>query len=91
MQRLDTIPICGDNNNGFSLLVNWNNLGDGTHSLVAFRNGTEFARRTFFVSTLGATFLQDVTGTYRLLNFNGRDVIIEWKKSLQSFVIIDAQ
>jgi hypothetical protein len=90
-QRLDTIPVCGDDNNGFSLLVNWNNLGDGTHALVAFKNGVEFARRTFFVSTLGTAFLQGVTGTYRLPNFNGRDVIIEWRESLQSFVIIDTQ
>ena len=26
-ERLDTVPVCGDTDNGFGLLFNWNNLG----------------------------------------------------------------
>ena len=27
----DTVDQCGDTNNGFGLLYNWNKLGDGEH------------------------------------------------------------
>ena len=30
--RSDTIDVCGDENNGFGLLFNWNHLGDGVHT-----------------------------------------------------------
>ena len=42
--RGDTQPVCGDTDNGFSLLVNWNNLGDGQHTVRALADGLEFAR-----------------------------------------------
>ncbi len=32
--RGDSRAACGDVNNGFGFQVNWNNLGDGTHTLV---------------------------------------------------------
>ena len=31
MERVDTLETCGDTNNGFVLLVNWNRLGAGEH------------------------------------------------------------
>ncbi len=34
--RGDTQSICGDTNNGFAMLINFNNLGQGTHTLRAF-------------------------------------------------------
>ena len=41
-ERLDTEDICGDTDNGFGLLFNWNLLGDGEHEVVAVVDGEEF-------------------------------------------------
>ena len=62
-ERLDTAGGCGDTDNGFGLLFNWNLLGDGEHEVVAFVDGIELARATVTVTTLGHEFLRDVTGT----------------------------
>ena len=51
--RSDTEAVCGDIDNGFGLLFNWNLLGDGEHTIVAFSDGEEFGRTTFTVTTLG--------------------------------------
>ena len=32
---------CGDTNNGFGLLYNWNRLGDGVHTVTAYADGVE--------------------------------------------------
>ena len=53
-ERLDTADICGDTDNGFGLLFNWNLLGDGEHEVVAFVDGIELARATVTVTTLGS-------------------------------------
>lgn len=87
-QRTDTATVCGDDNNGFGLLVNWSNYSDGAHTLTVFKDGVEFDRRTFVVTTFGTDFLRGASGAYALPAFNGRNVIIEWKESLQNFVII---
>ncbi|HXG19211.1 MAG TPA: matrixin family metalloprotease [Methylomirabilota bacterium] len=89
--RADTLPVCGDANNGFGFLINWANLGDGVHLIIARKDGIEFARRTFIVTTLGTDFLRGARGRYLLPNFNGQNLVIEWKESLQNFVIIDRQ
>jgi hypothetical protein len=88
--RTDTRPECGDDNNGFGLLVNWNNLSDGTHEIVALADGVEFARATFTVTTLGTQFLQGASGRFTV-PFNNRNVTIEWVESLQNFVIAGVQ
>ena len=44
--RPDTQGVCGDTDNGFSLLWNWNNLGPGTHTVRALLDGQEFANTT---------------------------------------------
>ena len=86
----DTQPVCGDSNNGFGLLVNWNNLGDGQHPVRALVDGVEFARTTVQVTTLGVKFLQGARGTFELPNFPtaGKETTIQWAESLQNFVII---
>ena len=44
--RLDTEAMCGDTDNGFGLLFNWNLLGDGEHEVVALVDGVELDRAT---------------------------------------------
>ena len=51
--RGDTMDVCGDDNNGFSLLFNWNLLGDGMHTVRALADDVEFGRSSVMVSSLG--------------------------------------
>ncbi|MBI3302397.1 MAG: hypothetical protein HYZ72_10035 [Deltaproteobacteria bacterium] len=88
--RGDTISACGDANNGFGMLVNWNLLGDGTHTVRALADGVQFDEATFTVTTLlGEEFLSGAEGSYQLSSFPDAitDVIIRWEPSLQNFVI----
>ncbi len=91
--RGDTQPVCGDTDNGFSLLVNWNNLGDGQHVVRALVDGVEFARTTVQVTTFGVDFLRGVSGTFDLPNFPsaGATTVIQWAESQQNFVLTDGQ
>jgi len=59
--RADTRGVCSDENNGFSLLMNWNLLGAGLHSIKVLADGVQFAQATFTVTTLGTEFLQGAT------------------------------
>jgi hypothetical protein len=91
--RPDTAEVCGDINNGFGYTVNWNSLGDGTHTLQAFADGVEFANVSFTVTTLGVDFLQGASGEYTLPNFPqaGKNVTVRWAESHQNFVIVNYQ
>ena len=61
--------VCGDTDNGFGLLFNWNLLRDGEHEVVALVDGVELGRATVTVTTLGQEFLRDVTGTCEAEDF----------------------
>ena len=61
--RADTAERCGDTDNGFGLLFNWNMLGDGEHTVVAVVDGVELGRATVTVTTLGEEFVQGAAGT----------------------------
>jgi hypothetical protein len=91
--RPDTQQVCGTSNTGFSFLLNWNQLGDGSHTVVALRDGVEFGRATVTVVTLGQAFLTGASGQYVLPDFPtaGRNVVVEWRESLQNFVIVGVQ
>ncbi len=66
--REDTRSVCGDDNNGFGLLFNWNLLGDGAHTVKAFADNQEFANATVTVATLGEEFLTGASGEFTLSN-----------------------
>ena len=91
--RGDTQSVCGDSNNGFSLLVNWNNLGPGEHVVRALADGLEFARTTVRVTTLGSDFLRDVRRTVVVPDFPypGDTTTLRWEESRQNFLITDGQ
>jgi hypothetical protein len=88
--RTDTRGVCGDDNNGYGLLFNWNLLGNGTHTLIARADGVEFARVTFSVVTFGLEFLRGAGGRFTV-PFANRTVTVEWQESSQSFVIVGVQ
>ena len=88
--REDTVGECGDANNGFGFLLNWNLLRDGTHTIRALADGVQFGSATFTVTTiLGEEILSGIRGSFRLSDFpwSGTDVVIRWEESLQNFVI----
>jgi len=87
--REDTRATCNDTDNGFSLLVNWSLLSNGTHTVVARADGVEFARATFTVHNLGAEFLRGLNGECTVANFPraGTNTPVHWDESLQNFVL----
>ena len=89
--RLDTEAACGDVDNGFGLLFNWNLLGDGAHAVVAVVDGVELDRATITVTTLGEEFPEGLEGEYVLEGFPDPDtsVVLRWEESLQNFVIVE--
>ena len=92
-ERLDTLDACGDTDNGFGLLFNWNLLGDGAHTVVALVDGMELGRATVQVTTLGVEFLRDVEGECVVEDFPmlGETVLLEWQQNSQNFVITDVE
>jgi len=89
-ERLDTAESCGDTDNGFGLLFNWNRLGEGDHEIVAYVDNSELGRATVRVTTLGAEFLEEVAGECVVEDFPspGERVTVEWQQNNQNFVII---
>ncbi len=92
-ERLDTLAVCGDTDNGFGLLFNWNLLGDGEHEVIATVDGTELARTTVRVTTLGEEFVRDAVGECTVADFPhpGATVTLTWQESRQNFVISEIE
>ena len=87
--RTDTMSQCGDANNGFGLLVNYNLLDDGQHTVRLFDNGVQFAEATFTVSTFGGEeFLRGASRTLTT-GFGGCLATLRWQESQQNFVIAE--
>ena len=87
--RGDTIGACGDQDNGVSLLFNFALLGDGLHTASLIADGVEIGTSNFEVGTLGSPFVRDLPDTiYRIEDFGGQDVFIQWSEPGQNFVIV---
>ncbi len=96
-ERVDTAGVCGDVDNGFGLLVNWNRLGEGEHEVVAYVDGVELGRATVRVTTVGEgaeeEFLRGAEGECVVEDFPalGQSVLLEWQQNSQNFVITDVE
>ncbi len=92
-ERVDTEEACGDTANGFGLLFNWNLLGDGEHTVVAWVDGVELGRAAVRVTTLDEEFVEDVTGECVVEDFPmaGATVTLGWQENSQNFVITNAE
>ena len=88
-ERLDTAGVCGDTDNGFGLLFNWNLLGEGVHTVIALVDGVELDRAAVTVTTLGAEFVRDIAGTCEVADFPlpGERVTLVWQQNSQNFVL----
>ena len=91
--RDDTAGVCGDTDNGFGLLTNWNRLGDGTHTVTAYADGVEFASVSIIVTTLGEEFRRGLDRIVTLPDFPdvGTDVTVVWQEAQQNFIIASEQ
>jgi hypothetical protein len=92
--RSDTQSTCGDTNNGYGLLFNWNLVGDGTYFVRILADGVEVGNSTFTVATLGlGEFPRGLSGTFPLSGFPqaGRTTQIQWQESGQNFMITNVQ
>ena len=89
--RGDTAGTCGDTDNGFGLLFNWNLLGDGAHTVQALADGVEFATATVIVTTLGTEFRRGARGEVSIPDFPtpGQTLTLRWQQTQQNFVITD--
>jgi hypothetical protein len=86
--RNGTIPVCGDSDNGWGLLWNYNLLGDGQHTVKVFADGVQFGSATFTVNTLGQEFVEGLSKkTELLLPDLGKEIELTWQQSKQNFVI----
>jgi hypothetical protein len=91
-RRADTIDVCGDANNGFILLYNFNLLSDGAHTVRALVDGMEFASTTFTVTTLGQEYIRGLSSDdeWYLVSLAKR-IRVSWVESKQNFVITETQ
>ena len=96
-ERADTGETCGDTDNGFGLLFNWNRLEDGEHTVVAWVDNIELGRATVRVTTVGEgaeeEFLRGAEGECVVEDFPalGQSVLLEWQQNSQNFVITDVE
>lgn len=89
-ERPDTAGRCGDTDNGFGVLVNWNSLSEGTHVVTALVDGEELGRAIVVTRKFGEEFIRGIQHGYYLKDFprRGQSFIIRWEESLQNFVIL---
>lgn len=89
--RGDTMSICDDDDNGFTLAWNWNLLPPGQHTLEILRNGEVCDTRTVTTINLGTEFLTGVSGRFTLPNFPsvGQSVDVEWREDKQNFTLVE--
>ena len=91
--RADTATICGDSDNGFGVLFNWNLLDDGDHAVVVLVDDIELGRAAVTVTTLGAEFIKGLQGSFLVEDFprTGEQVRVVWQESQQNFVLAPAE
>ena len=94
-ERTDTESHCGDTDNGFGLLYNWNRLGDGPHTVRVVVDGIEFATLPVTVTTLGLDdeFPTGLTGGTTLVDFptDGESVWLVWQEAQQNFALAEGE
>ena len=93
LARADTEAICGDIDNGFEFMLNWNELGDGLHDIVVLVDGVELGRARVDVTTFGTAFLRGAHGSCTVPDFPtpGDSVTLVWQEARQHFVLTDGR
>lgn len=89
--REDTREICGDANNGYGAVFAYGSLGNGTHTMTTWINGTIRSTVEFEVNGLPVPFVEGLSAEYDLPDFpsEGEAVIIRWSQPDQNFIIVE--
>jgi hypothetical protein len=88
--RGDTREVCGRTDTGWSLLFNFNLLEGQLHEVVAYADGTEFARLRFRTASLGVEYLEaERSASCQVLHFPnlGDSTLVAWDEAKQNFSI----
>lgn len=91
--REDTRSVCGDADNGFGLLFNWNILGEGLHTAALCVDGLCGESIPFFVNTYGTEFLRGIPPVSFAACTNTAPVpfptvtVLAWQESQQNWAI----
>lgn len=88
--RADTRGVCGDDDNGYGMVIAWGLLGTGVHRLRTFVDGVAIADVEFEVLAIGNGFVTGLDGSYTLDGFPGagQSVDVRWSEPDQNFRII---
>jgi len=86
--REDTKCVCGDADNGFIALFNYNLLDDGQHTISLHIDGEEKTKRNFSVMTLGEEFIREESASGSITLSNQKRAFIKWEQGKQGFDIV---
>ena len=91
-ERADTDLLCeGAINSGFIRQINWNHIGSGLHTIVAYEDGQPFAGHTFSVGSTGEEFVTGVQAECRVADFPqpGEHSRFVWIEATQHFELME--
>lgn len=90
--RDDTKGICGDANNGWSLLFYYGLFGTGWHTADAYADGVKFGSSRFYVNDFtNGTFLRGASGvtTVKNVTSDGKELVLKWQEAQQGFSVVN--
>lgn len=87
-ERGDTRSVCGDTNNGFGLLWNYNDWGEGPHTLALYVDNILQTQVSFNVVVPGMSFLRGVFGQGQIPLSNGLTATVRWEETTQGCAIV---
>ena len=91
-EREDTWSACGDTNNGYALAINWNDVGDGPHTLTLNLDDTPVETRPFTIATpAGQGTVTGVQSRHSVQDFPnpGDSLTLQWSEPHQNFRLTD--
>ncbi len=90
VNRGDTAAACGDTDNGFITLWNWNLLGEGQHTAALVVDGQTIQSNTFTITTLGEEFIRGLERDVVVNDFPapGETTRFRWQESVQGLVLV---
>ena len=95
-ERLDTHVSrggpCPHHQTGYILQMNWAELGNGSHTAIAYDNHVEFARSGFTVRGFRDPFVTGAAATVPVPDFPlpGDTAVFAWQQSTQHLELVDA-
>jgi hypothetical protein len=87
-EREDTRSACGDTNNGYALAINWNDVGDGPHTLTLNLDDSPVETRPFTIATpAGQGTVTGVQSRHSVQDFPnpGDSLTLQWSEPHQNF------